>query len=97
MLDLNKNLKEISEQCESIFRSFKKIQTNLSSFVPKKDPDHHNIHELLKRINSFKEDIENNKYSVVKGQHSQPKIEIPSQAPWLTQKTEEKDVAFRPM
>lgn len=58
LVDLNKSLKEVSENCVSIWKCFKKIKERLSTFGSKKEEESTNIIELMKKIRSFKEELE---------------------------------------
>lgn len=81
-VDLNKTLKDISEQSQDIWKSFRKIKENMGAFTPK-EADSLNIMEVIKKIKGFRQDL-NNKYTVTRSNPSQTKIESPAtQAPWV--------------
>ena len=83
LLDLNKTLKDISEQCQDIWKSFKKIIDSLGAFTPKKDLDSVQILGFVNKIKAFTVDLENNKYVVSRGNPSQTKIQAPNSTPWV--------------
>ena len=84
MLDLNKTLKEVSEQCQDIWKGFKKITDGLSTFPPKKEAENIQIPFLVTKIKTLKADLENNKFVLSKFNPAQNKSDnTPVTASWV--------------
>jgi hypothetical protein len=64
--ELNKYFKEIGELASVSWKTFKQTKDRLNSVQPKFEPDSSNILELMGKIKSFRDDLDDNKLAVSK-------------------------------